>query len=128
MVLVRDIMSTRIIYGDPNDSFLTIVGKMARNNVGCIVIMSDGMVKGIVTERDIVHLLDQTNTLNAVAADVMSTPVLTTRESYDAIVAANQMVEKNVKKLVVMDGLDVKGIITHTDIIKNLERIAIIRR
>ena len=120
MVTVKDIMSSHLIYGDENSTVFDIIELMARNNVGCVVIMRSGVVKGIVTERDVVRSIykERFNILDQKAQNIMSSPVVTTEEDQTPI-----MRDKNIKKLIVMDDLDVKGIITQTDIVRNMDKV-----
>jgi len=53
----------------------------------------------------------------------MSSPVVTTEEDQTPMLAAYIMRDKNIKKLIVMDDLDVKGIITQTDIVRNMDKV-----
>nr|AQS34201.1 hypothetical protein [uncultured archaeon] len=125
MVTVKDIMSSHLIYGDENSTVFDIIELMARNNVGCVVIMRSGVVKGIVTERDVVRSIykERFNILDQKAQNIMSSPVVTTEEDQTPMLAAYIMRDKNIKKLIVMDDLDVKGIITQTDIVRNMDKV-----
>ena len=125
MVFVKDLMSTHLIYGSVDDSLLDIIGKMVRNNVGCVVIMQNGIPEGIVTERDIVRNINAERVCNVdqKIGDMMSTPLITTTENENPVFAAETMIQKGVKKLVVVKENQVIGIITQTDIVKNLRRL-----
>lgn len=91
---------------------------MAERRIGCVVVTEAGRPVGILTERDLAWRvlaagLDPDRT---VARAIMSSPLATIEPAASLDAAAARMRELNVKRLVVVLGTEVRGIITTTDI------------
>jgi acetoin utilization protein AcuB len=95
------------------------------------VVDSDGKLKGIVSDRDLLHASPSDATslsvweLNyllskVVMKDVMTKSVITVEGDSRIRETARIMVEKKIHGLPVMDGENVVGIITETDLFKVL--------
>ena len=87
-----------------------------------MVVVEDKKPVGILTERDIVQLIGNNIDLNVTRlVSVMKSPVIAISEEIDIPEAANLMVINGLRRLVVVDGEhNIIGIVTQTDIIKNL--------
>ena len=113
----RDVISLR-----PDESLKSAIKKMYSHNVSCIVVIYEGKPAGILTERDIINL--QVNNIDfdsVLLQAVMKSPVLAVSEETEIPEAANLMVINGLRRLVVVDEeRRVIGIVTQTDIVKNL--------
>jgi Predicted transcriptional regulator, contains C-terminal CBS domains len=57
-ILVKDLMRQDILVtAKPEEKVIDAVEKMARNNVGSVVIVDNDKIVGIITERDIINLI-----------------------------------------------------------------------
>ncbi|KAA0012420.1 MAG: CBS domain-containing protein [Thermoplasmata archaeon] len=56
-MLVRDSMKTPAIVGDPEMSIKDAAKKMANENVGCLPIVKDDRIEGIVTRTDVIKTI-----------------------------------------------------------------------
>lgn len=94
------------------------VERMNRLRVGSIIAVEEGRPVGIVTERDILAKVVAEGRLakDLRVRDVMSAPVRTIPEDALAEDAAKEMVERGIKRLAVVRGSSLVGIITATDI------------
>ncbi len=119
---VSTIMSRDVITLSPDETLLSAIIKMSKNNVSCIVIVRDNKPEGILTERDIIYLKGNNVDFNSVELKtVMRSPVIAVSEDTDIPEIANLMVINGLRRLVVVDNNHkVTGIVTQTDIIKNL--------
>ncbi|NWF97397.1 MAG: diguanylate cyclase [Nitrospirae bacterium] len=119
---VSTIMSRDVITLSPDETLLSAIIKMNKNNVSCIVIVKDNKPEGILTERDIIYLKGNNVDFNLVnLKTVMKSPVIAVSEDTDIPEIANLMVINGLRRLVVVDNNHkVTGIVTQTDIIKNL--------
>ncbi len=119
---IRSIMSKDVITLEPKELLMSAVEKMNFNNVSCVVVVEDKKPVGILTERDIVLLIGHNIDLNVTRLiSVMKSPVIAVSEEIDIPEAANLMVINGLRRLVVVDGEhNIIGIITQTDIVKNL--------
>ena len=122
LLTINTIMSKDVITLGPDESLKSAIRKMYSHNVSCIVVVKDGKPAGILTERDIIHM--QVNNIdfdNVLLQVVMKSPVIAVSEETEIPEAANLMVINGLRRLVVVDDdRKVIGIVTQTDIIKNL--------
>jgi len=113
-------MTKEVVYANLTESLQSAAAKMAERDIGSIVIVQEGKPIGIVTERDFVRrvaaLGKDSRTLTVV--DVMSTPLVTVGPECDINTAAKIMTDNNIKRLPVVEGERLMGIITSFDIAK----------
>jgi diguanylate cyclase (GGDEF)-like protein/PAS domain S-box-containing protein len=119
---IKSIMSTDVITLGPEESLISAVRIMSNYNLSCIVVVEQNKPAGIVTERDIIHLTNTNLDFNSISLQlVMQNPVIAVSEEAEIPEAANLMVINELRRLVVVnEAHHVIGIITQTDIIKNL--------
>jgi len=119
---IKSIMSTDVITLGPEESLISAVRIMSNYNLSCIVVVEQNKPAGIVTERDIIHLTNTNLDFNSISLQlVMQNPVIAISEEAEIPEAANLMVINGLRRLVVVnEAHHVIGIITQTDIIKNL--------
>ncbi|MEM1549399.1 MAG: CBS domain-containing protein [Candidatus Methanomethylicia archaeon] len=117
---VSDVMSKNPITASSSSTIIDIARIMRDRNVGSVVILDDyGKPVGIVTERDIVvKVLASGLDVNSSVSKVMSKPLITINPSTRIVDAARIMVKKNVRRLIVMDGDRMIGIVTEKDILR----------
>ncbi len=116
-VMMRDILSLT-----PSETAFTAMKLMHDRRVSSLVIEQNGRPKGIVTERDLLRLIRSRMQLQQIQLQqVMSRPVLTVFSDVSSHKAAKILLEKGLRRLVVINssGRSV-GIITETDLIKGL--------
>ncbi len=101
-----------------------VISKMAEYGISCIVVEEDGFPVGMLTERDIVGLLQQGADIRSMRIEeVMNSPVRTILLDAPVHEASKIMNSNNIRRLVVVDeGGICSGLITQSDIIKRFER------
>lgn len=118
---VRELMSTDLVTVPATADMQTVAERMLYNQVGSAIVTDDGTPCGIVTETDaltIGYAADKPfSEVSVVAA--MSNPLTTIQPSASIREATERMIDEQVKKLPVVVELDIEGIITMTDIIRN---------
>jgi diguanylate cyclase (GGDEF)-like protein/PAS domain S-box-containing protein len=119
---IHSIISRDVVTLEPKESLRTAVERMNFYKVGCVVVVEDKRPAGILTERDIVRLISNNIDINITTLmSVMNSPVIAVSEEAELPEVANLMVINDLRRLVVVDeGRNIIGIITQTDIIKNL--------
>ena len=53
-MLIREIMRSDIITAGPEQDMVSVAAKMAERDVGCVPIVENGRIEGVLTDRDIV--------------------------------------------------------------------------
>ena len=98
--------------------------KMKSANKGCLVVLKSNMPVGIITERDMVQRVIAAGERPEMVqvSKVMSSPLVTVRSEAHVDEAARVMVDHGIRRLVVVDGKTMVGIVTVTDFAKLLER------
>ncbi len=120
---VSEVMNRNIITMRPDGTVYEAAKLMKENNIGSVVIMEGGELKGIVTERDLITRYiaaeDGRRPEDVKVLEIMTKDPITIRDNTDIDEAARIMIEKNIRRLIVVnyDGR-VVGIISSRDILK----------
>jgi len=132
---VADVMTARVHVASPSTPFKMLVRLIEENRISAVPIVdSQGSPMGIVSESDLLlkENADPTSPLDVlrqrsqrakadgvVAADVMTSPVVTVGVDTPIGQAARVMRERNVRRLVVVDSrLRIAGIVSRSDLLK----------
>ena len=118
IVLVRDIMSKDVRVVRLDSSVKEVVATMNKFDIGSIIVVQGDRPVGIITERDILRRVVEPCLAPEIltARQVMTSPVVSIRETASLDEVAGLMAKKKVKKLPVMNEKLV-GIVTFTDIV-----------
>lgn len=120
--VVRDIMTKQIVMIDHDKSALEAAKVMAEKGISSVFVVRDGQPVGIVSERDFIKKIcaKELPIAQVKMADIMS-KILTTADPETPIeVAVQRMVNHKIRRLPIMDGGKLVGIITVTDLAKHL--------
>ena len=120
-VFVRDIMSRPPIIAKESDTAMTAAKLMMKHDVGCIIVVDKvGKPFGIITERDIVERVASKNLVpsDVKVTDAMSKPIIGVLPSTRVNDAAKQMNQSKIRRLAVIDGGKLVGILTMKDILE----------
>jgi len=119
-MLVRELMTTDLVTAPIETDMQTVAKRMLKTRVGSIIITKGGTPTGIVTESDALTVGYATEKpFSAVPVRAaMSHPLVTIEPTATVRAATNRMVDEEIKKLPVVSGLDLRGILTMTDIIR----------
>ncbi len=121
ILLVRDIMVRNVKTVRTDDSVLAAVSKMNKFRIGSVVVTNNGRSVGIITERNILQRIVEPGLDPSMvrAKDIMSSPLVTI-DSNDAVEeAAKIMASKRIKKLPVIEGGKIVGIVSTSDIVRS---------
>jgi CBS domain-containing protein len=133
---VRDLMSTQVVTIGTSDSCLEAVARMHRSRIRHLPVVSrEGLLVGIVTDRDLRHQLFSPSMFQALGttpvdallkdvrvAEVMSTDVITVAPDDPVADAARTMRNDKVGSLPVVENGRVVGILTETDVLRQIVR------
>lgn len=120
---VRDVLSDKgneVFSVSPETSTLEFVQMLVENRIGAALVIENGKVVGVMSERDIVYCLAKNGAdcLTHQVRDLMTEEVHTC--SLDTTIAEvmNQMTRRRIRHLPVMDGDKLVGVISIGDVVK----------
>lgn len=124
-MLVEEIMSKGVVKAEVDETVQEGVGKMLKYRVGSVVVTQNGDPTGIMTETDVLRHTYKTREpfTDVLLSEVMSSPLVTVQPDVSVRSASQEMESESVKKLVVMDGLELEGIVTLMDIVYSQNEI-----
>ena len=104
---------------DPSASVYDAIRLMAEKSVGALLVMRDGKLIGIVSERDYARkvVLQGRNSHDTPIADIMSSPVLTVTPAHTIEECMRIVTEQRFRHLPVIDGDRVVGIVSIGDLV-----------
>ena len=117
--LVSAIMSTKVVTVRSTDKVSKALQMMVRHRIGSIIVVEKGKPVGILTERDVsTRVAKGQNVRGMVVRRIMSKPLVTIRPSAEVMQAVEQMVRKDIRRLPVMEGDRLVGMVTERDIFR----------
>lgn len=141
-MLVKDVMTREVVSVTPSAPLKEAARLLVDRGVSGMPVVEEGKVVGVLSERDFLikeqgrpessRWLSWLTMPLAVADDVklhartvrgaMTSPAVTVTESTPIPVAARRMLEAGVKRLPVVDGEQLVGIVTRTDLVRAFAR------
>ena len=123
MQLVGDLLydkGTDIVSIGPDAAVAQAVDLMTERGIGSLLVMDDGLLRGIVTERDYTRkvVAGGLSIEDSRVADIMTVHVYTTGIEQNIDECMMLMTEKRIRHLPVVDGDKVLGIISIGDLMK----------
>ncbi|MBS3141496.1 CBS domain-containing protein [Candidatus Woesearchaeota archaeon] len=120
MTSVKEVMTKKVVVFNEEDSIQDIAKKMKDKGIGSILVTRNDQAVGIITERDLVDkaVASNLNAKETKAKQIMTTPLISIHSDADINYASKIMGDKNIKKMPVVDGNKLVGIITQTDLAK----------
>lgn len=109
----------RLVVQLPNTTVYDAARAMEENHIGCVVVHDGRGPVGIVTDRDLALQLIgyDLDPIEATLKDVMSTPLATIQVTASEDEAGALMLERHVRRLPVLNGNDLVGLVTLDDLI-----------
>jgi diguanylate cyclase (GGDEF)-like protein len=124
---VEDIMTREIITIAPYESIKKASEVMEERSIGCLPVIENGKLVGIITSRDI-----RGTNPNRLVADAMTKTAITAHPGCSLWEAKEAMERNNIERLVVVEDNEVVGLVTkkllygelgkHTDLLTGFER------
>lgn len=125
-MLVREVMTTDVVTCPADATLRDAVGALCAHGVGSVVVESaEGHPAGIVTESDALCAgYERDAAFSEIpVSDLSHGAVVTARPEETVQAVARRMAEEGVKKVPVLDGIDLVGIVTLTDIVWKLSEL-----
>jgi len=132
---VHEIMSTDIEVVDRNDNLQTVEERMATKQLRHLPVLEQGEVVGMVTQRDLFKAAmssamgygekAQKAYLQRVCVkEIMVYPVITVSPDTSVAAAADMIINKGIGCLPVVDGTQLVGMVTKTDLLRYLRTLS----
>ncbi len=120
-VVVRDIMSKSVVAVDATATINDAAKMMEDTRVGAVIIMEDNAPVGIVTDRDFaVKVAAHAYQISGPIRGIMSAPLVGIGPEESVWMISELMYTKGIRKLPVIDGGAVVGMVTATDLVNRL--------
>jgi CBS domain-containing protein len=115
---VEEAMIKNVVTLQQDVSAYDAVKLMNENRIGCLVVLQYGQVVGIITERDMLErVLEKCkNPKETNITEIMTKRVIVGKPDMQLAEAAKLMFEKKVKKLPIVEGNRLVGLVTLTDL------------
>jgi CBS domain-containing protein len=124
MLLVKDVMTRDPISVPENASIDVAIDLMVEKNFSCVPVVDDyGTLSGVITEFDVLQLLNEGNQTNAkleLCRDYMTAKVRTIREDASLSVAAKIFKVASLRRLLVVDQDRLVGILSRRDVVRSI--------
>lgn len=116
---VSEVMHKGAITATADEPLPPVAQRMGEKRVGCVVVLQNGKVAGILTERDILRKVVALNKTPArfKVKDVMTAPVTTVGSETDLDEATVLMSERRIRRLPVVDRGKLVGVLAASDIV-----------
>ena len=118
--VVGRIMSKTVVTISASQPVRVAVAEMTKHDVGSVVVMKGGSPIGIITERDVMrHLAGKAvKLLDQPSESLASKPLVTVSPDTEIWKAFMVMLRKKIRRLPVMEGRKMIGIVTERDLFK----------
>jgi CBS domain-containing protein len=118
-------MSNKIVSVRSTEKVNKALRTMVRKKIGSIIVMEKGKPVGILTERDIsTRTAKGQKVLNMITGKIMSKPLITVPPSCQVWEAVEQMLRKDIRRLPVVDGDKLVGMVTERDVFRWVIKVA----
>lgn len=107
---------------EPDASVYEAMKLMAEKHIGALIVMDNGAIAGIVTERDYARkiVLEQRTSHGTAARDIMSSPVVCVAPDQTSDDCIRLMGEHQLRHLPVVDGGRVIGMVSIRDLLDEI--------
>lgn len=105
----------------PSTSIRTAVGILKVERIGALLVMENGAILGILSERDVVRALvdHEARTLDLRVSDLMTRNLHTCKSDDKLTDVMKQMTQRRIRHLPVIEDGELKGIVSIGDAVKN---------
>lgn len=124
MPTVRDLLARKgadVLVVSPSTTVREAAQRMNDRGVGSVLVMQDGALAGIFTERDLMKRVVGADLAPGQTAvgDVMTRSLVTCTPDATLTDCASMMSERRIRHLPIVDGAEVRGVVTTGDLLAN---------
>ena len=122
MKKVNDIMAEDVVTADPEMPITEAAKLMLKEDVGCLVVMKENKIGGIVTDRDLLACAAQGHNMQKCSiSNHMSSPVVAVPPDTLLINLAKVMAASQIKRVPITEAGKLVGIISFSDIADDMD-------
>lgn len=122
---IGEIMTVSVVSVGPDEPVSAAVRAMVDHDIGSVLVVEGDRALGIFTERDLTRrILTDPDLLRRPMREVMSAPVHATRPEAEIQQAFDLMNAKGIRRLAVVDGGRLVGIVTERDLLRWVSAVA----
>lgn len=119
MFNIKDIMTTNIAFVKKDTPVYDVVAMLVDKNITGIPVVNDDMsLAGVITEKDLLKLLRDDMDDPGTVKDFMSTDIVSFDQNDDLIAVCECLVHNHFRRVPIVSGGKLVGIISRRDIIK----------
>ena len=121
---IGSLMVKKVVYVTPSNSIRDVSRKLARYKIGCIAVVQNKKLIGIVSERDLATKLLKlgSNPFKQKVSKIMTSKVFTARKDDSLVKVAGMMQKQHIRHIpVVDDDNSVIGILSMRDLLTRIE-------
>jgi CBS domain-containing protein len=125
MSTVRDMIrkkGSEVFSISPDATVFEVLTIMAKQNTGALMVVRNGKVEGIISERDCVRKMDLEgrSPKSTKVSEIMTSKVIYVEASQQLEECMALMIDKNIRHLPVYDGKELLGLISVRDVLKEV--------
>jgi len=119
---VGDVMSNEVATISPDEIVISAAKIMSDKKISCLVVMDQGNVVGIITETDVLRRVGDKgkDIYRTKLGRIMSSPVESVPPDLSVLEASKIMGARHIKRLPILRGKELIGIVTQTDLVRAL--------
>ena len=115
---VGTIMSREVLDVSPETTLAAAAKKMSGGRVGAVLVLEDGKLRGIVTERDVLRAVGEGRVEGSTVSDWMTRDPETIEPSESTEMAATLMIHGGFRHLPVIEAGSVLGVVSIRDLMR----------
>ena len=123
-MLLHEIMTLQPTTIGPEASVLEAAQRLQEARVGCLLVVKDDVLEGVLTDRDIVVrcLASGHNAGSCRVSSHMTQPVVTAPHTMDVLEAAHLMTEHSIKRVPITEHGRLVGVVSSSDVAAAIDR------
>ena len=116
--IIKEVMTSEVKACEPDTTVAEAAKVMAKEDVGPVPVVEEGRLTGIVTDRDIVIrvVAEGRDPNSTTVGEIASRDVVTVSPDDDLDTALKQLAQNQVRRIPVVDGGRLVGIVAQADI------------